>query len=264
MYGNGEEGLRGPLDCQGPSNRGSGLTVAPPVGSFDSAGQVVGPTQSIVRVQGGDVGGLMSVTLGLKLNANSVSPPGFDEVNIFTAPIVRAVIQFGSGTVKNTVVADWNNGTVLSIAAEDVTVAAQYIRQTRPWNPIDHTLDVDPTFNLTAMLGYQSVGHNSNPARLTYLVQLENSADTPNQEIEIPEFAQSFTVIPITDADMVVQLRTWSAGYRWNYDIASPLTNVGQDNVENTFPIPNGARFLRVENPGVDEFFCWVIFGLSL
>lgn len=247
----------GPLAEASAGSRGSGAELPPPASNaYDSVyGKVIGRSVGLVDVDTGacQSGATIAVVLGLEVSsAQNTLRTGF------IYPHVRAEIEFGIGTVNFKAYADWINGTVLSVPAENINVSAQYIKQTNPTEP-DTTTEY-PTYRVSAGLAYAGAGHNSNPARLTELVQIETQGGF--QQFEIPAFAISWTLV--SPVDTTVNVVGQGDEYDLEYEIAGPPTNAGQHDVENSFPIPNGTRFIQVFNSGAEPLTAFLIFGLAL
>jgi hypothetical protein len=234
-----------PLSQSTPNNRGAIRRI--------EAGQIlnVADARMVPNVVGEDI----SVVLGLTVE-------GDDEDFLVDAPVdslVRACVTWGLGSAEFRAELDWMNGTILTVPAEQINVRASYKREMLGSDP-----GPCPVFCLAAGFAYGRVGKNSNPARLTELVQLDAPGDS--KQIRIPNFATSFTVVlvePSTSAQLDVY--GFGTGYSNRIMITSPMSNVGQFDVENAFPIRNGARFVKVTNVNTTgELIAYVIFGLSL
>lgn len=242
-----------PLDSADEENRGNTiLTLEPPDGT-----NMDGPDSSIIDVDSRcSRGELMTVTLGIKPNDRVDTTR---DAFVYTG--VRALIQWGIGGTHFEALLDFLHGAQLSIAAENIRVAARYIKRSRPWNP-----DVDeeaPSYQVSAGLSYGANSRNSNGARLTELIQLETAAST--QDVEIPPYATALTILPVNGAQINASVFGRGTAYNVDYQARSPVTNVNQYNVENTFPLFNGSRFVRLSNAtGDEEVFGFLIFDLDL
>lgn len=245
----------GPLDRAPDPNRGN------------SGGDLVCPGKqtTVVEVKSYSAPGYMlSVVLGIQAVA-----PKCDHVKIacahedvFVLPMVRACISWGIGNASFEAECDYLNGTQVSVAAENIRVDARYLQFTRPWIKGDG-LQVQPTYRVSAGFAYSSVGRNSNSARLTELAQIE----TPGESciISIPDFAISMTILPVDASSVRADVFGFGRLYKTQYNVTGPLSNVGQNNVENALPLFNGAKFVEVTNTNqAGPAFAFVVFGLAL
>ncbi len=252
-----------PLSDQLPSNRGFGkVELTPPSGPISDSAEndtlivKMSPGASVARAE------LLTFTLGLALKKSTVSPI---REGIFVLPSVRAILKWGIGSVNFTAECDWMHGTQLSIGAEDVTISARYLKNTVPWEPVPDADGVFPTFIVGAAVSYGNVGRISCPARYTALAQVEDDDEGSFVDVPIPPFATSFTIVPIGGSTGTVALTAFGTAYETTYAFGPPLTNTGQYNVENAFPIWNGAQFLRVRNTdGEAPAIVQVVFSLAL
>ncbi len=201
---------------------------------------------------------MLGVVLGIQNDSARLLPPveggGFDAA-------VCAEIVFGIGGASFTVQCDWLSGTQVAMVAENVRVTAHYEERALPWAE-EQCDPCPPCFTVSAGVGYQQSGRNSNPARRTVLAAIEQPAAI--EDIPFPDYAISFTVLPITGTIGVKQVGRGTL-LDVPYSIASPLSNAGQHDVENAFPRRNGARVLRVRNEGMSgPAAAWIVFGLAL
>jgi hypothetical protein len=200
---------------------------------------------------------LIGVQLGIRLEKGR--PADYKTDALFVLPSVVASLKWGIGSVEFAAECDWMHGTQIGLLAENVAVAARYVKNTRPWAPEES--EVQPSFLVSAGVAYGTMPRNSSGARLTKIAQLENTNDTI--DFPIPPFAISFTVIPFFGAAVAVSVRSFGL-YAADYAIATPLSNAGQHNVENSFPLFNGAEFLTVQNIQQQPAVAAVVFGLAL
>jgi hypothetical protein len=247
----------GPLDGQETQSLGSAMDLAPPEGDIPAEGQLIGEAAPLLQVRSDCVGGhLIAVTLGIELASESAGLPVVDDA-VYSA--VRAKIEWGVGDAHYEAEVDWQNGTQLSISAENIELAAIYVKATDPAAPADDP--VFPTYRLNASFSYGNVGRNSNPARLTELVQITEVDGTAR--IEIPKFAISYTVI----ADRLTTYDTRQIGYSTVYGAEFSKTTVENNTLpatENIMPIANGMRFIDITNTNAGPMSAFVIFGLAL
>ena len=193
-----------------------------------------------------------------------ISTIGVEQNSVTDEPVdslVRACVRWGIGSAEFQAEVDWLNGTVLTVPAEQIYVSARYDRffvgGSDPATP--------PVFCLSAGFAYGRAGKNSNPSRLTERVTVLTPGDS--QELRIPNFATSFTVVlvePSTSAK--VEVYGFGRAFANQINIVSPMSNVGQFDVEDAFPLRNGAKFVRITNTnsGSQSLYAYVIFGLSL
>lgn len=239
--------------------RGSGNLIEPPA-DFNSESSVTG----LVRLQArepGVVAQMLGVTLGTSNRGPTPTDPGADlEWNA-----LRAVIKWGIGATNFQAEADFIAGTQIAVMAETLEVGVKYVRRAPLFAlPLTSTA---PTYLVSAGVGYHSQGRNSNPARLTEPIFLQGNLD--QVILPVPEFAISFMVVPILNPagqqNINAELRTFGAGgFRASYTFSGAIANAGQQNMENAFPIWNGARFLSIINPYNNAYYAMVVWGLAL
>lgn len=242
-------------------NRGNSIVLKPPAGDI-----AVGPDTSIIEVRT-QCGGaqVINCMLGLELEGQSNLSQSSLEESAFVYPSVRATLKWGIGGTSFSAECDYMMGTQLSICAENFRVGAKYMKNTRPWAPESEPLA--PNFRCSAGVGYNNTARNSNPARLTELVQIPLGGDPIF--VQIPQFALS-----MTSYSVVGEMRVEIIGFGGNYNVVyttdlgegTPVNNNGQYNVENAVPFFNGARFLKCSNNNVEpsDTIAFIIFGLSL
>jgi hypothetical protein len=248
-----------PLTDQAPNNRGFKAIIRPPKGPF-----AIGEPEGILRAPPNGCARAypINVTLGLALEAPLAN---FIREQVFVLPMLRAVLKWGIGSQEFTAECDWLHGTQLSIEAEAVEVAARYVKNTLPWDPVPDDSGVFPNFIASAGVGYINIGRISSAATLTELAQLQNPDD--QVDILIPPYATAFTVLPVSDASVAVEQMAFGTAYSTRHVIGVPLSNVGQYNVENGNRIWNGAQFLRVTNLNGEQggqALALVVFCLAL
>lgn len=249
-----------PLTNIQDGNRGNAKVIAPPLDAdFDAKGFAAGNLNGLISPEAHCVqwGELISVVFGVQRDKTHQQGE-----TILVFPLLRGQVDFGIGTTSFTARFDILNGTVISVPAESFnSIAVHYDVQQRPIIVPDLGL---PSFMISAGVAYNGVGHNSNPARYTELVYMANAGVDQVKILEIPPFAISMTVIPINDGAVNLSIYGESPSFPTLYSPTFPITNVGQYNVENAVPLPNGARFVKVA-PAVNiETLCYVIFGLAL
>ena len=176
---------------------------------------------------------------------------------------VVGTVKWGIGSTEFEADFDWLHGTQIAVLAENVSVAARYVKNTLPWDPVPDDESRYPAFVASAGVAYGALTRISSGARLTKLVQLENPGE--KLDIPIPPFAVSFTVIPFSNAKVFPEVLAFGDSYKAGYQITSPLSNLGQHNVENSFPLFNGAEFVRITNvEQAASALCAVVFCLAL
>lgn len=182
-------------------------------------------------------------------------------------PIVRAKVEWQLGTAGFMATADFLNGTTLHIPTEQLCVKACYLEccipSTEIVDPDECRHRIPPTFKVSAGLGYGGLSKNSNPGRLTECVVVPPESDVT---LKIPNFALSFNVAIAGDAPTTARVDAIGfAAKPVRHVIFAPRSNVGQNNIENAFPLPNGTRLLKIINDDPDEtLVADVIFGLSI
>ena len=203
-------------------------------------------------------GELLGITLGICEEAGKCCPPA-DECadQPFALSAVRAHLEWGIGNACFTAQADFLNGTTIAVIAEQLKVCADYI----VWG--DRNADWLPCYRVSAGAGYVARSSNSNPARLTKRITVAAGA---RAEVKIPNFAISMTVQPIDAAPGVTLVGVLGpCGPRVSYEVVTPLTNLGQHNVENALPLFNGATRVEIDNTaGLTPLTAFIIFGLAL
>ena len=189
-------------------------------------------------------------------------PPAGDSHDRF--PAVRAHLWWGLGAATFYAVCDFLNGTQIGLVAESLRIAAEYV-------VFDVRADKDepipaecclPDFNIAAGAGYGVRSHNSNSARLTELISIDGADEVAC--VPIPAFALSFTVQPIRDGQAAVEIVSDCGGTPVPYDVVTPLSNLGQHNMEKVMPLYNGARALFIRSRNGLPLKAFVIFGLAL
>jgi hypothetical protein len=251
----------GPLDGLKPLNRGNSIVLTPPTANIDPA---VGVDHTVCAAQSQcDVTAqVIGVMLGIELEGQSnLSQDSLQAA--FVYPSVRAIVDWGIGGTSFRAELDYLQGTQLSICAENIRIGAKYMKNTLPWNQSVETNA--PSFRVSAGFGYNGIGRNSNPARLTELVQIEQQNDT--QIVQIPQFAVSMTAL-VVDGGMSAQVYGFGSSYSiaWDPIGENQAVNDVQYNVENAFPLFNGARYVEVTNISDQgsPLIAFIIFGLSL
>lgn len=245
-----------PLAGAAAANCGGSVTLRP------------GRSETILELKSGDASGVnLAVVIGVETKGADGRSYDKTEHNLepeFLISSVRVALSWGIGNTGFDAECDAINGTQLAIAAENLRVVAKYVTVDRPWDPTPpELLCQQPQFEVSAGLAYTGIGRNSNPARLTEVVQIENPGE--RCLIKVPPFAISMTVLPVDGGAARVRLMALGTGYSVRYDVVSPLSNAGQYNVENAVPIFNGARFVEVENISpTGPLSAIVVFGLAL
>jgi hypothetical protein len=214
--------------------------------------------------------------------ALGIRPVGRPESLVTTGFVdssVKALIRWGIGSAQFEARVDWLNGTQLVIAAEQITVSAEYTRRTYPeveTNPLlclpnDNAEPRKPIcYDVSAGFAIGAVGKHSNPSRFTEIVQIDSTTAPNNkQRIAIPPFAISFTVLVVgAESGNVAQADVFGFGtsYFVRHVVAAPETNAAQLNTEFAFPLQNGAQFVEITNTkGTDTpLIAFVVFGLAL
>lgn len=251
---------RRPLAGQADLSRGNSLILEPPTADIVTTGK----DSTIIEVRSRCAEGeIINIMLGLELNKQSNTSQA-NVVDEAIYPSVRALLRWGCGGVKFTAECDFLLGTQLAIPAENISVGARYLKNTIPWDPVSDA--TYPTFVVSATAAYGGIGRNSNPARFTELVQIEDPAGV--SRIQIPQFAISYSVLPVANGLVDVSQVGFGTSYNVDYHLSEaatvPLRNTNR-NVENSVPIFNGARFLDVTNRNSEgPLFAFVIFGLAL
>lgn len=245
-----------PLSAAIQANRGATAVIRPPDCDL---GETEVDVVDLRSAPGCVNAYLLAVVLGIDLYRTKCDPCTFIQ-DAFVHVSVRAIIDWGVGGAPFHAECDWLLGTQLSIAAENIRIGARYEKFTLPWDPAE--FDEAPSFILSAGFALGNVGRNSNPARYTAIAAIESPGET--QRISIPAFATSFTIQPVLGSPVLARKYGFGMGFGVDLSATSPLSNVGQYNVENAIPIANGDRFVEVRNEGTGPALAFVVFGLSL
>lgn len=228
----------GVLNNRPELNRGSHVVLRP-------GDHRVSVVESKGRIDG-IAGETLSVVLAIRDENDCIEP----EADL-SLPMVRARLQFGSGGVMNDAICDWKQGTVLTVPCEGISVAADYDVE---WFGVEPSSCAHaPCVRLSATISYGTRASSPSSATLT---EVAVAAAGERARIRVPDFAESFTVIPIGDAAQTIVARVFGLGTLvWaRYEVAGPLTNVGQHDTVAAFPLFNGARFVELTNaaPNID------------
>lgn len=246
-----------PLGAQYAANLGARQTLAGP--GLDVPYDALGIKETEIEVLQNQtaqcrLGESIIVCLALAVVSNDVQEA------VYATPMLRAKIRFGNGSVLTTFECDWLNGTQIALGAKQVSVNAVYRIVTRPYD-VD-VLAAPPVFDLEAMTAYGSLNQNSHGARLTEVVQIEDASGT--QTIRIPDFATSFTVIPVNSSSWTARMFGWGTSRAADYAGGGAATDATTYQVENAFPHFGGARFLEFTNANEeDSLEASVVFDLA-
>lgn len=264
--------IKRPMAHVSDASRGSVTTLSPPAEVLSLPDPK--KRKEVVRlVQGCVEGELLCVTCGITVVSSGpslgVSP--FTE-GVYAMPMIRGSIIFGEGDAAQFAEFDWLHGTQLSVGTDTAEVSAQYLRYTLPWDPVaPEDIPVPPTFKLACGFAYGNVGRNSNPARLTEVVQIEDTSGVgATVRVPVPPFAVSVIFLPtataMVDMNPIARLTmvAYGTGYGVPINIVQIPSNAGQYNVENAFPIPNGVQAIEVTNTSASILVGFLVFGLSL
>jgi hypothetical protein len=207
------------------------------------------------------------VVLGIELEGQSNLSQASLE-NSFVYPSVRAVIDWGIGGTSYSAELDYLLGTQICVCAETIRVGAKYMKNTLPWAPV--TEQHAPRFRVSAAFAYGGNGHNSNPARLTELVQVDpNGQFVQNtQTIQIPQYAVSMTAL-VVSGEFIADVFGFGSNYavRWiPYAAGNPPIDDTMRVTENSFPLFSGARYITVTNASAEGvgLIAFIIFGMAL
>lgn len=237
-----------PMSGLDANSRGMTIVLPPPVSAGPGLVSESGfRTLVDMRSRGPDAE-LINVTLDIQLGS------GLDDRTIFPFgthfPTVQAILEWGIGGAQFSAICDWLQGTQLSIPGNTLRVSAQYVNVAGAAPP-------PPSFIVSAGLSYGNIGRMSSPARFTDRVSLGAGATVDRK---IPKYATSFTLASATSCTALV-------GPFSNpilYSFSPPLSNAGQRNVENNFPLFNGARSMSVTDTSGLGGFVAVIYSLAL
>lgn len=247
-----------PLVDQAASNRGAIIEVDPPPDTVLNGETVTRICEVRTTCAQGE---LLSVTLDQSIRGGAEATTAFDVAD-FVWPNVRARIMWGSGNGSFQAECDFLNGTQLSIAAESICVDAVYRKVTMAAADVESWAAAP--INARVAYAYGNVGRNSNPARLTELVELPGGTGNI-ANVLIPPFATSFTLLPVANnTDLTARVFGFGSSLFVDYDTVGTLSNTGQYNVENAFPLFNGARYIQINDGTSDPGYVFVVFGLAL
>lgn len=226
-----------PLTAQAaPSRRSGQVTLCP-----DQARnliQVFEFRSECVRAE------VLGITIGLsRLSDRHCCPP-----ERFALPAVRAHLDWCIGNAAFSARADVLNGTVLSVAAEQVKLCVEYIVCG------DECADL-PAFKVSGGVSY---GASSGfPAQLTELV----CADPGDvARVEIPPFAMGFTVLPIEPSSGPTRGSILGPGGAPRVSFEIPASTG-----KRFLPLFNGAACIEIDNTdSAEPKAAFVIFELAL
>lgn len=172
----------------------------------------------------------------------------------------RARIWFGIGDARQFVDLDLRTGATLSVLAESLEVLLDYQVRTPPWAVDGCDLSCAPSYRVLTSVGY---GGSCRLATFTEVAFVEEPG--ARCRIPIPPFASTFTVLPNQDSSVKIHIRAFSNQYDVRDVIVAPLSNLGQSNRVDQIPIPNGARWIEVENTSETlAATAFVVFGLGI
>jgi hypothetical protein len=251
-----------PLTARPNLNRGAHLARPLRPGASESVVEVPGRVEDLVPGEG------IAVTLDVE-DLDREDDPCDEAISPCVLGLLRAEIKFGTGGVTLETTCDWLRGTVIVIPCENLRVTAFYdVASLEVPAAGEEEAPVDcsslPDVRLRATLNYAGVrGHASNAGRLTKTAVARAGV---RARVRIPDFAISFTVIPLGSSPQTIDVDVFGASSLCaaRYQIVSPLSNVGQHDAESAFPIFNGARFLELanEDPNLPTR-ALVVFGLA-
>lgn len=190
---------------------------------------------------------IIGITIGLsRLRDHDCCP-----AERFALPAVRAHVDWCIGNASFSARADVLNGTVLSVAAEQVKLCVEYVICG------DECADDLPSFKVSAGASY---GASSGfPAQLTEMVC---AAPGEVGQVAIPPFAIGFTVLPIEPSAGPVRgsILGPNGAPRVSFESASPIAG-GRKFI----PLFNGAAYIEIDNTdGASPRAAFVIFELAL
>jgi hypothetical protein len=238
-----------PLDNLPPTARGNTVDIAPC------------QTETILRARNSsEQGEGICVTLALTTDDRLAADEGPSDVLAF--PRIRALLQWGAGNAIVDAECDFMSGAVLSLNCETLTVSVAYDVVTPPWYSERERHRAmrccSPSFRATALLGYGG----GQGAQLTELAQIEEPDGSTL--VAIPQFAQSFSVMPCEGSRVSVDILPCGRGYRVPEVIVAPLSNNNQNNSISSTPLFGGARHLEVTSRNqAGPAFAFVVFDLA-
>jgi len=240
-----------PLSGLDSNSRGMTLVLPPPTisGAPGTVNESGFRTLVDMRSRGPD-SELLNITLNLMLG------DGLDDRTIFpfgnNVPMVQAVLDWGIGGAQFSAVCDWLQGTQLSIPANTLRVSAQYVNVQNLAGP------APPSFIVSAGLSYGNTGRMSSPARFTERLQILPGFPVDRK---IPKYATGFAIA--SNSPCLIDVGPFVGGLL-QYSFVPPMSNAGQRNVENSFPLPNGVRSITITNTsGVSSPYA-IIYTLAI
>lgn len=240
-----------PLAGLAPNQRGGKVSVDStkfnvPISSLPAGSPGFFPRNTLVQARSpGDDAEHVSISLGFNFTTPLVSGSytGFD-------PRVYGEMVWGIGGAEFKATFDWVNGTVLTVPANYVRVVGIVPDNggasfTPPYSA--------PLFELAAGISYGTPPAHANRARLSVPVAEALALDT-DVTIEIPNFAIGFSVQGPT-ASLPINLTQsedtlGGAGAYVNVENVFSGNQNSSDQQTSTFPVANGAQFLRVRSTG--------------
>lgn len=173
--------------------------------------------------------------------------------------LLRGILTFALGCVTFKAVIDIINGVIISIPAETVYVQAQMLVLPKIGTDPNVCHNVPPV-TVSAGIAYYNLARST--ARLTEVAQVPVGG---RKRIPIPAFAVSFTVLPSGAGLAETEIITFGPGFSPKHLSQGPLTNLGQFNIVESVPLPNGAKCIEVANLSVvDPLIADIVFQLSL
>lgn len=240
-----------PLAGLSPNQRGGKVSVDSTKYNVATSSLPLGspgffPRNTLVQaLSPGDDAEHVSIALGFNFNTPLVSGSytGFD-------PRVYGEVIWGVGGAEFKASFDWINGTVLTLPANYVRVVAIVPDNSASSFTPPH---VAPIFELAAGISYGSPPAHANRARYSVPLAAALAADT-DVTVEIPNFAIGFSVQGPT-ASLPINLTqsedtSGGAGAVVNVENVFSGNQNSSDQKVNTFPVANGAQFLRVRSSG--------------
>ena len=246
-----------------PQNQRGNTEVIIPVLSKFGIGQTLGSfNHSVAETpkSPGDDAESIIVTLGREYQGQ---PAGFELPGI--SSIYRARVIWGIGGAQFETLIDWMAGLSFSLAASFIRISVE--GSIGPWFSVD---PAPPNPVVAASFGYGFTGGRTSSTKLTVNNVTGLQAHGASRLIDIPRFAQSFTVLPVFDSGFGVNLQLLLESNAAGSDVFATyvynnLTNSSQQN-ESTFLIPNGAHNLEIINDGAAFLTegCGIMWNMSL
>ena len=252
-----------PLAGARQNNRGQSVLLS--INGDSPSFQTIQSVVESPRSSGEDAESIL-VTLGMQYESEAFGGLNLPDPTVPQRTIEgTAILDWGVGGVAFSAEVDWQQGTIFTLPASSLNVGLRVFTA-------GGVGFADTNVRFLASLSYgSSYGTVSNARKTTFHSSLDVAPPNNTHVFVIPKWATSFTIngqkLPgggVESLDLFL-LRNPAAGplgalAHYRYD---NITNVGRQD-SGTYPIPNSARFLRVNNLSTDSWaIITVMFNLA-